>query len=67
MLSIILFVSLIFLNPSTIEDASFNDYNYLRNLRRSDNTIDNDYREKKLHENTIFNTGSESTGTSSGT
>ena len=60
-LTIILFVSLTFLHPSLIEDASFNDYTYLRNLRRSDNTIDNEYSQKKLHENTIFNTASGST------
>ena len=65
-LSIILFVSLTFLHPSIIEDASFNDYNYLRNLRRSDNTIENDYTKQKLHENTTFNTGSGSAGNSSG-
>jgi cobalamin biosynthesis Mg chelatase CobN len=64
-LTIILFVLLTFLYPSIIEDASFNDYTYLRNLRRSDNSIDNEYTKKKLHENTIFNTASGSTGTSS--
>ena len=55
-LSVILFILLIFLYPSTIEDASFNDYTYLRNIRRSDNTIDNEYTKKKLYENTYFNT-----------
>jgi hypothetical protein len=66
-LSIILFVSLTFFYPSIIEDASFNDYNYLRDIRRSNNTIDNDYTKQKLYENTTFNTqGSGITGTSSG-
>jgi hypothetical protein len=64
-LSIILFVSLTFFYPSIIEDASFNDYNYLRDLRRSNNTIDNDYTKQKLYENTTFNTPG-TTGTSSG-
>jgi|UniRef100_A0A6C0D1M6 hypothetical protein len=63
-LSVILFVSLTFLHPSIIEDASFNDYTYLRNLRRSDNTIDNDYTKKKLYENTFFTDQGNSTKTS---
>lgn len=54
-LSIVLFVLLTFLHPSIIEDASFNDYNYLRNLRRSDNTIENDYTTHILQENKAFN------------
>ena len=64
-LSIILFVSLTFLNPSIIEDASFNDYNYLRNLRRSNNTIDNEYTQKKLYDTTFTDQGKipNSTGT----
>jgi hypothetical protein len=57
-LSIILFVSLTFLNPSIIEDASFNDYTYLRNLRRSNNTIDNEYTQKKLYDTTFTDQGS---------
>ena len=66
-LSIILFVSLPFLHPSVIEDASFNDYNYLRNLRRSDNRIDNEYTQKKLYDTTFTDQGkiSNSTGTGS--
>jgi cobalamin biosynthesis Mg chelatase CobN len=64
-LTIILFVLLTFLHPSIIEDASFNDYTYLRNLRRSNNSIDNEYTKKKLHENTIFNTASGSTASGS--
>ena len=64
MLSVILFILLIFLYPSTIEDASFNDYTYLRNIRRSDNTIDNEYTKKKLYENTYFNNPGTVTSTS---
>lgn len=56
-LSIIFFVSLPFLHPSIIEDASFNDYNYLRNLRRSDNRIDNEYSQKKLYDTTFTDQG----------
>lgn len=46
-----------------IEYASFNDYTYLRNIRRSDNTIDNEYTKKKLYENTFFNTDGSVTST----
>ena len=66
-LSIILFVSLTFLNPSIIEDASFNDYTYLRNLRRSNNTIDNEYTQKKLYDTTFTGQGSSTTSSETST
>jgi hypothetical protein len=66
-LSIILFVSLTFLNPSIIEDASFNDYTYLRNLRRSNNTIDNEYTQKKLYDTTFTDQGSSTTSSETST
>lgn len=55
-LSIILFVSLTFLHPSIIEDASFNDYAYLQQLRRTHNTKNDDNKDKGWQDNGTFNT-----------
>jgi hypothetical protein len=53
-LSIILFVSLTFLHPSIIEDASFNDYDYLQKLRRSHDNVTTDDKYKGWQEDGTF-------------
>jgi len=53
-LSIILFVSLTFLHPSIIEDASFNDYDYLQKLRRSHENVTIDNKDKGWQEDGTF-------------
>lgn len=54
-LSIIVFVSFVFLHPSIIEDASFNDFEYLQKMRRTHDTVNTDDKSKGWQDNGIFN------------
>jgi hypothetical protein len=54
-ISVIVFVSLSFLHPSIIEDASFNDYEYLQKLRRTHSDVNTDDKSKGWQDNGIFN------------
>ena len=53
-ISIIVLVSLPFLYPSIIEDASFNDHEYLQKLRRTRSDINTDNKDKGWQEDGTF-------------
>ncbi len=53
-ISVIVFVSLSFLHPSIIEDASFNDHEYLQKLRRTRSDVTVDDKSKGWQEDGTF-------------